>query len=196
MAFIPPYHNELISLVDAVLLVSTAEPDPVHFTVTTFIDGNQNRSNYVATYGSATRVSFPADSVYVTNSSQRHRAILVQAEEGKTISVYGVSGDGFVALSCDGMRVNNVNRYEYVIFSAGVMSESYKSEFLIIPCTRIDITPSQLVTVEADDFKTTQFGLIPHTPYCLQHGKITVVIYQVQEPLCRSVTGETLLELL
>ena len=146
---------------DAMLLVSTAEPDSVNFTVTTFIEGNQNRSNYVATYGSATQLSFPADSVYVTDSSQRDRAILVQAEEGKTISVYGVSEDGFLALPCDGMRVKNFNRYEYVIFSAEIMFEQYKSEFLIIPCeenTRIDITPSQLVTVEADDFKTTQFG--------------------------------------
>ena len=157
----PPYHNEFISLVDAVLLVSTAEPDPVHFTVTTFIDGNQNRSNYVAAYGSATQVSFPEDSVYITDSSQRDRAILVQADEGKTISVYGVSEDGFLALPCDGMRVNNFNRYEYVIFSGGNIFSDYNSEFLIIPCeenTRIDITPSQLVTVEADDFKTTQFG--------------------------------------
>ena len=157
----PPYDDYNISLVDAVLLVSTAEPDPVNFTVTTFIEGNQNRSNYVATYGSTTRMSFPADSVYVTDSSQRDRAILVQAEEGKTISVYGVSVDGFLALPCDGMKVENLNRYEYVIFSGQHTLEGYKSEFLIIPCeenTRIDITPSQLVTVEADDFKTTQFG--------------------------------------
>ena len=151
--------------VNAVLLVSTAEPDPVNFTVITFIEGNQNRNNYVTTYGSATRVSFPADSVYITDSSQRDRAILVQAEEGKTISVYGVAEDGFLALPCDGMRVKNVNRYEYVIFSVEdtvlLSSVVLKSEFLIIPCeenTRIDITPSQLVTVEADDFKTTQFG--------------------------------------
>ena len=147
--------------IDAVLLVSTAKPDPVNFTVTTFFGGNQNRSNYVATYGSTTQVSFPADSVYVTNSSQRDRAILVQAEEGKTISVYGVSVDWFLALPCDGMRVKNFNRYEYVIFSGGDILEEYNSEFLIIPCeenTRIDITPSQLVTVEADDFKTIQFG--------------------------------------
>ena len=152
---------------EAVLLVSTAEPDSVNFTVTTFIEGNQNRGNYVATYGSTTQLSFPADSVYVTDSSQRDRAILVQAEEGKTISVYGVSEEGFLALPCDGMTVNNFNRYEYVIFSTEVIfsvvytSEEYKSEFLIIPCeenTKIDITPSQLVTVEADDFKTTQFG--------------------------------------
>ena len=147
---------------DAVLLVSTAEPDPVNFTVTTFIEGYQNRSNYVARYGSTTRVSFPPDSVYVTNSSQRDRAILVQAEEGKTISVYGASDDGFLALPCDGMKVGNLKRYEYIIFSG--KSPPYLqalSGFLIIPCeenTRIDITPSQLVTVEADDFKTVQFG--------------------------------------
>ena len=146
---------------DAVLLVSTAEPDPVNFTVTTFFEGNQNRGNYVARYGSTTQVSFPLDSVYVTDSSQRDRAILVQAEEEKTISVYGVSEDGFLALPCDGMRVKNFNRYEYVIFSGEYTFAEYNSEFLIIPCeenTRIDITPSQLVTVEADDFKTTQFG--------------------------------------
>ena len=154
---------------DAVLLVSTAEPDPVNFTVTTFIEGNRNRSNYVATYGSTTRVSFPPHSVYITNSSQRDRAILVQAEEGKTISVYGVAEDGFLALPCDGMKVENFKRYEYIIFSGE--SPPYLqalSGFLIIPCeenTRINITPSQLVTVEADDFKTAQFG--PNSSYFL-----------------------------
>ena len=147
---------------DAVLLVSTAETDSVNFTVTTFFEGNQNSSDYVATYGSTTRVTFPVDSVYVTNSSQRDRAILIQAEEGKTISVYGASQDGFLALPCDGMKANNFNNYKYIIFSGE--SPPYLqalSEFVVIPCeenTTIDITPSQLVTVEADDFKATQFG--------------------------------------
>ena len=152
----------LIYETDPVLLVSTAESDPVNFTVTTFFEGNQNSIDYVATYGSTTRVSFPVDSVYVTNSSQRDRAILIQAEEGKTISVYGASEDGFLALPCDGMKANNFNNYKYIIFSGE--SPPYLqalSEFVVIPCeenTTIDITPSQLVTVEADDFKTTQFG--------------------------------------
>ena len=147
------------SIPDPVLLVSTAEPDPVNFNVTIFIEGNQSRSNYVAKYGTTTRISL---SSYVTNSSQRDRAVLIQAEEGKTISVYGASYDGFVALPCDGMRVNNFSNYEYIVFSGespGV--PQIKSEFLVIPCeenTTINITPSQLVTVDADDFETVQFG--------------------------------------
>ena len=169
---------------DAVLLVSTAEPDPVNFTVTTFIEGNRNGSNYVATYGSATRVSFPADSVYITDSSQRDRAILVQAEEEKTISVYGVAEDGFLALPCDGMKVENFKRYEYIIFSGE--SPPYLqalSGFLIIPCeenTRIDITPSQLVTLEADDFKTVQFG--PNSSHSLLSATWEDSIGRVQGP--------------
>ena len=147
---------------DALLLVSTAEPDPVNFTVTTFFEGNQNSIDYVATYGNTTRVTFPVDSVYVTNSSQRDRAILIQAEEGKTISVYGASQDGFLALPCDGMKVNNFNNYKYIIFSGESPPHLQAlSEFVVIPCeenTTIDITPSQLVIVEADDFKTAEFG--------------------------------------
>ena len=153
------------------ILVTTNEPEPVEFTVTTFLGGVDDSNTYTATYGTTTQVAFPADTFYVTDQMQRDRAIRVQAEDGKKISVYAVndeyrSTDGFLALSCDGMTVNNdFRRYDYVILSAEqtgtIDNPQTNSEFLIIPCeddTRIDITPTQKVTVVASDFSTTQFG--------------------------------------
>ena len=152
------------------IFVTTNEPEPVEFTVTTFREEKVSIM-YTATYGTTTRVAFIADDFYITNGMQRDRAIRVQADVGKKISVYAVndefhSTDGFLALSCDGMTVeNDFRRYDYVIFSGDVVvtddnPQTY-SEFLIIPCednTRIDITPTQLVTVVAPDFSMPQFG--------------------------------------
>ena len=64
------------------------------------------------------------------------------------------------------MTVNSdFRRYDYVILSAElrgtVDNPQTNSEFFIIPCednTRIDITPTQLVTVDAPDFAMRQFG--------------------------------------
>ena len=153
------------------ILVTTNEPEPVEFTVTTFLGGVDDSNTYTATYGTTTQVAFSADTFYVTDQMQRDRAVRVQAVEGKKISVYAVndefrSTDGFLALSCDGMTVeNNFRRFDYVILSAEVVvtddNPQTNSEFLIIPCeddTRIDITPTQKVTVVASDFSTTQFG--------------------------------------
>ena len=151
------------------ILVTTNEPMPVNFIVTTFRE-EEVSNTYTATYGTTTRVAFSADDFYITNEMQRDRAIYVQAEVGKKISVYAVndefrSTDGFLALSCDGMTVNSdFRRYDYVILSAKLTVTDdipqTNSEFLIIPCednTRIDITPTWLVTVDAPDFSTTQF---------------------------------------
>ena len=157
---------------NVLLLVTTTEREQVTFTVTTTF----GKTSHTASYGTSTSVTFPADSVYVTNERQRDRYILVQAEEGKTISVYGVndeyrSTDGFVALPCDGMSVGTpFKRYEYSIVSAKleatVDNPQTFSEFLVIPCeddTRVEIIPSQLVTVNANDFGTTQFGPNAHS---------------------------------
>lgn len=149
----------------AVLLVTTTEREPVMFTVT----NSSSSSRYMATFGVSTRIEFPADSVVVENGNQRDRYILVQAEDHKTISVYGVndedrSTDGFVALSCDGMSLGiPFRRYEYAIVSGDkeITSSSLQtfSEFLLMPCeddTEIEIVPSQLITVSG--FRFSQFG--------------------------------------
>ena len=151
-----------------ILIVTTTESEPVTFNVTTFWGGIENKIEFIVSYGDYVKVPFSADSVYITDSTQRDRAIRVQAEGEKTISVYGVNDDfhsidGFLALSCDGMTVNDFNRYDYVILSAQSQETNPKtvSEFVIIPCednTRIDITPSQLVTLGLTDFNTVSFG--------------------------------------
>ena len=179
------------------ILVTTNEPEPVEFTVTTFIEGFENSSTHNITYGTSKGVAFPADLFYIADERQRDRAIRIQAEEGKKISVYAVndefrSTDGFLALSCDGMTVtNDFRRYDYVILSAEltgtVDNPPTNSEFLIIPCeddTRIDITPTQLVTVDAPDFSTPQFG--PGTVS-------TTTMWRLQIGNVRPSAGSTLL---
>ena len=152
----------------ALLLVTTTEPEPVTFTVKTNAFGT---TTHTARYGASTQVEFPADSVTVRDGNDRSKYIRVQAEEGKTISVYGVSDeqrstDGFVALSCDGMELGvPFRRYEYAIVSGSIRvtpstSQTF-SEFLIIPCeddTEIDIVPSQVITILSADFGTMRFG--------------------------------------
>ena len=174
------------------ILVTTNEPEPVEFTVTTFLNDVDDSNTYTATYGTTTRVAFPADTFYVTDQMQRDRAIRVQAEDGKKISVYAVndevrSTDGFLALSCDGMTVNDFRRYDYVILSAGTVDNlPTNSEFLIIPCeddTRIDITPTQLVAVDAPDFSTTQFG----------PGSVSSAQWRLNVGNVRPIAGDTLL---
>ena len=158
----------------ALLLVTTTEPEPVTFTVTTMEHGT---TSYTAEYGISTRIEFPADSVTVRDSSDRSKFIRVKAEEGKTISVYGISDeqrstDGFVALSCDGMELGvPFQRYEYGIVSSAIRpspsSSLTFSEFLIIPCedeTLIQIVPSQDITITANDFRTLRFGPSENIP--------------------------------
>ena len=125
----------------------------VQFTVITSF-GGVKITTYEVRYNQSTRIAFSPDSFYVRNRDQDDRGILVQAEEGKTISVYVVndefrSTDGYLALSCDGMTVNHFKRYEYVIFSArqeAKVETQWFSQFLLIPCeneTNIRVTPSQ-----------------------------------------------------
>ena len=154
------------------IFVTTTETDPVSFTVTTAAFG---ASTHTARARESTHIEIPADSVYVRSNTQRNGYVKVKAEEGKTISVYGVndelrSTDGFVALSCDGMEVGiPFERYEYVIVSSknepSASSSLTVSEFLVIPChddTRIRLVPSQVVSVSASDFSILRFG--PGTP--------------------------------
>ena len=75
------------------ILVTTNEPMPVEFTVTTFLGGFENSSTYTVTYGTSRRVVFRADMFYVTEETQRDRAIRVQAEEEKKISVFAVNNE-------------------------------------------------------------------------------------------------------
>ena len=142
------------------ILVSTDEPDSVSFSVTATGISNM----YTATYGSITKIELPADSFQVVNDAERDKGILVQAESGKTISVYGVndefrSTDAFTGLSCDGMKIGTdavpYTRYEYLILSGDFVGDASSiqtsSELLIIPCegsTRIDIYPSQIITYD------------------------------------------------
>ena len=182
------------------ILVTTDEPSPVSFTVTTM---NETRT-MIATYGSVTKVELLAVTHQIMNDSERDKGILVQAEVGKTISAYGVndqefSTDGFLALSCDGMTVRTESapfrRYEYIIFSGeNGASNPIKSEFLIVPCesdTHIDITPTQNITfnfgmgsVQIFAEKTKNVTLQAGKTYLISHrNDLTGTIVRSDKPI-------------
>ena len=140
------------------ILVSTDDPSPVSFIVTRFLGGTTT-TTHTATYGSITKVELSAETfqvIFSSNSSERNKHIIVQAEAGKSISVYGVNDentttDAFFALSCDGMTIKNTfSKYEYIIVSGNFgYSDPINSEFLIVPCesrSNLEICPTQRIT--------------------------------------------------
>ena len=76
------------------VLVSTDDPSPVSFTVTTF-SGGTTTTTHTATHGSITKVDLSAETFQVlsTRPAERNKHIIVQAEPGKSISVYGVNDE-------------------------------------------------------------------------------------------------------
>ena len=119
-----------------------------------------------------TRVAFNPDTVYVQRRADGDKAIWIQAEEGKKISIYVVndeshSTNGFVALPCDAMKVpGDHRRYKYLILSAEhditgqIRAIQRTSQFLMITCeddTRVTVTPSSDIFGGAD-FDPNVFG--------------------------------------
>ena len=161
------------------LLISTAEPDNVTFTVSL----NENLPPEM-------RVGFPHTAtisygqVYIldlpdgmgltfegtTAAIERSKTIRVRTEENKLITVHGYNdnirtSDGFIAISCDAMRQEVFNRYEYFILAADKFpspSDPPKNSlFLVIPCdddTTIRVEPSrELSLIHLNDLNPTNF---------------------------------------
>ena len=86
---------------------------------------------------------------------ERSKTIRVRTEENKMITVHGYNenirtSDGFVAISCDAMKQEVFNRYEYFVVAADQFpspSDPPKNSlFLVIPCdddTQIRVYPSR-----------------------------------------------------
>ena len=140
--------------------MTTNGPEVVNFTVTTKFTGMTVTTHHRVTRDQPTRISFPADSVYVRATSETDKGIFVEAEEGKKISIYVVndetaSTDGFVALPCDAMEVTSFNRYKYVILST-LLDVSDRpetvpraSQFMVVACeddTRVTVRPSVVLS--------------------------------------------------
>ena len=148
--------DDLAEEPEAYFIVTTNDPGVVNFTVTTKFTGTTVTKRYQVTWDQPTRISFPADSVYVRATSETDKGICVEAEEGKKISIYVIndetaSTDGFVALPCDAMEVTSFNRYDHVILSTlldvsdrpGTVARA--SQFMVIACeddTRVTIRPT------------------------------------------------------
>ena len=140
----------------AYFIVTTTDPGVVNFTVTTKFTGTTVTTHHQVTRDQPTRISCPADSVYVRATSETNKGIWVEAEEGKKISIYVVndetsSTDGFVALPCDAMEVTSFVIYDYLILSSLLnVSDSpgtvpRASQFMVVACeddTRVTVRPS------------------------------------------------------
>ena len=145
---------------EAYFIVTTTNPRVVNFTVTTKFTGMTVTTHHQVMRDQPTRLSYPADSVYVRATSETDKGICVEAEEGKKISIYVIndetsSTDGFVALPCDAMAVTSFNRYDHVILSTlldvsdrpGTVPRA--SQFMVIACeddTRVTIRPTVAVS--------------------------------------------------
>jgi len=128
------------------LFVSTPEPNPVNFSVTTQMGFTFNGT---ATRQSTTNVTLPS-TLQVESNTERNKGIYIKAENNKRILVYGLnylvdSSDAFLALPCDRYAVN---QYEYYALTYhGITGFSYDSTILIVACednTTIT-TPSETV---------------------------------------------------
>ena len=90
------------------LIVSTSSQDTVRFTVDTLLDFSYNGT---VSLGSPANVVIPKG-FKVTNdsTSQRRKGIHVKAEGNKTIAVFGMNEDVYLALPCNHLPVM---QYEY-----------------------------------------------------------------------------------
>ena len=90
------------------LIVSTSSQDTVRFTVYTLLDFSYNGT---VSLGSPANVVIPKG-FKVTNdsTSQRRKGIHVKAEGNKTIAVFGMNEDVYLALPCNHLPVM---QYEY-----------------------------------------------------------------------------------
>ena len=151
------------------LLVTTDEPEPATFTVSLNEDlPGELREGFPLTttvsYGEVVIVSVHPDvamsrQAAASNRLERLKAIRVQTEGGKKVSVQGFNddvrtSDGFVALPCDAMRNDVFTRYEYLAISAeqnpAADDPSRSSQIVVVPCddvTRVRVEPTQLVTL-------------------------------------------------
>ena len=109
------------------------------------------------------------------NLNEQSKAIHVQTEDGKKVTIQGFSGnsetsDGFIALPCDSMRNEVFTQYEYFVLSAGrnlTKDDQPKNSFaLIIPCNNgTDITVESSPSVNLSGLEN-----LPSEPFLLHTG--------------------------
>ena len=163
IAFPPNLQYE--STTDALyqIMVSTDEPEPVTFNVA--LNSNLPAAmqqgfptTRTVSYGEVVKVRFHTN-IAVRSTTERNKAIHVQTQGGKKVTVQGFvddlrTSDGFVALPCEAMRSPFNSHYEYFVMSAdqnpSPSDPSKNSQILIVPCedyTKITLQPTQTVTL-------------------------------------------------
>ena len=128
------------------LFVTTPEPTPVNFSVTTLTGFSFNGT---ATRQSTTTVILPS-SLQVRYNTERNKGIYIKAEGNKRIVVYGLNyqeftSDAFLALPCER---SPVDQYEYYALTYHGISTS-PSAILIVACedNTTVTTPSNTITL-------------------------------------------------
>jgi hypothetical protein len=141
-------NTRLVSITNPRIHVTTPEDDPVTFTVTTKFGTNA----YTVNPQQTTTVSI-SSSLILTSSSQHDRTILIQAENNKTIAVYGSSqvfssSGAFAILPLQ--EYDDISTYTYYAVSTATTLANYKSTLLLVNGVgqnMITITPTQPVTI-------------------------------------------------
>ena len=128
------------------MFVTTPEPTPVDFSVTTLTGFSFNGT---AIRQSTTNVTLPF-SLQVQDSTERNKGVYIKAEGNKRIVVYGLNyqrgtSDAFVALPCER---STVDQYEYYALTYNGLPR-YPSTILIVACedNSTITTPSTTITL-------------------------------------------------
>ena len=141
-----------------VLWVTTQEPTPVDFTVSTMAGIITNNRAYP---GMATYINIPLELVVFdstqSNISERFKGISVKAESDKKLAVFGqneqlASNDAFLALPVN--PIPRVRRHEYILISthgdSGTVTQAKDSVTLIVGTqngTEVTVRPSSTARI-------------------------------------------------
>ena len=133
------------------LFVSTPEPNPVNFSVSTQTGFSFNGT---ATRQSTTTVILPS-TLQVQSNTERNKGIYIKADQSKRILVYGLNyqeftSDAFLALPCDRYAVN---QYEYYALTYHGVSFA-PSTILIVACEDNTTITTPSATVELNRQQT------------------------------------------
>ena len=141
------------------LFITTDEPVDVSVRVTSDLITPSYDVTMTTGYGRHAVFSLPQIPTVgvdfrVTNNSQRNKAIYIQAEDGKKVSVYGFnhvprSSDAFQVYPC---HIHNIGSYVYMVMSErGLITEPRRSQFLMVGCNRsaadVSIFPATAITL-------------------------------------------------
>lgn len=173
-------------LVPLLLLITTTESSSVLVTV-------KSQSGIIATEtinpNEITEL-FIANTYMVYNASERYKGLVVQAENGRTISVsvsnhHLYSSDSFLALPL--IKYYNVNEYTYYALTPDFNSSDLTSRVLIVGGsndTNVTITPTQIIYIPEDLSPTgEQYELLPSETVTIKLNRFETLLLESESTL-------------